>query len=695
MLRSKYGGHVEATASVNSVVPSHSTWSSVSWNYDDEDDQAMFEKLSLIEAEMDECLMDSVKNKEQEQERETRTPTAAMNASNEDVRKERRCKVDFKWPQEEMTSSVNIGESLSKKSSKDVIFSASVFSSPSLTQWHSTVDSKDRASSAERKESVEVVSLRCESVSVPVNLNNNNNTWSKKATPPNGLVHRCSAIISADHKDSIAANNSPEFFARYRGVLSGGSELGVWLKNGNRPRSKDSGSDVDFTKLIDRISESFGTRVKFVDNALSCCSRPVRKDLCLVTSAVTSQQRCSAESNDDVGRIRTDSDVKPDDRQSYSLSSDLDDGDDSAGARISIVLTPELTETSSGSEAELFLFGAKCQPAAATTAEFHEDCSNLSLTRCLSESSSSSGHPIYPAGKICDAGDGNLFKSIPPVTISSPDDDSDSPRRPGNLCPVPDESLPCLDARLKSPFTNEQYIRSNESLRIKNVQMNDDDMKSVSPGRSPEFLTVEMSKSLQGDCSDVDCNNATTGTRGWMGSTSSLSDQHSSSDEVIVGGSSFHFNDLKKVTSKISCFDNFRMFCCTFQKHSSGETTRTRIGSRLQIVLSRKVSRNERKASKVLGIILLAFVIFWSPFFLVNILSVTCKSCDVWLNSTFVTCVVWWGYASSLANPVIYTLFSKSFRMAFRRILTCRCSYYMKRTSTWQKETRHKSGNAP
>jgi len=33
--------------------------------------------------------------------------------------------------------------------------------------------------------------------------------------------------------------------------------------------------------------------------------------------------------------------------------------------------------------------------------------------------------------------------------------------------------------------------------------------------------------------------------------------------------------------------------------------------------------------------------------------------------------VVWWGYVSSTANPIVYTLFSEAFRAAFCRILTC------------------------
>lgn len=80
------------------------------------------------------------------------------------------------------------------------------------------------------------------------------------------------------------------------------------------------------------------------------------------------------------------------------------------------------------------------------------------------------------------------------------------------------------------------------------------------------------------------------------------------------------------------------------------------------------------QASKVLGIILLAFTVFWTPFFVINIVSVLCPSClGRWFGDTdVVTAAVWWGYISSTANPIVYTLFSEAFRAAFCRILTCK-----------------------
>uniref|UniRef100_UPI0037E81B3A 5-hydroxytryptamine receptor 2B n=1 Tax=Semicossyphus pulcher TaxID=241346 RepID=UPI0037E81B3A len=80
---------------------------------------------------------------------------------------------------------------------------------------------------------------------------------------------------------------------------------------------------------------------------------------------------------------------------------------------------------------------------------------------------------------------------------------------------------------------------------------------------------------------------------------------------------------------------------------------------------------NEQRASKVLGIVFLLFVIMWCPFFITNITSVLCTSCDPHLISRLMEIFVWVGYVSSGINPLVYTLFNKTFREAFARYITC------------------------
>ncbi|XP_029355772.1 5-hydroxytryptamine receptor 2B [Echeneis naucrates] len=80
---------------------------------------------------------------------------------------------------------------------------------------------------------------------------------------------------------------------------------------------------------------------------------------------------------------------------------------------------------------------------------------------------------------------------------------------------------------------------------------------------------------------------------------------------------------------------------------------------------------NEQRASKVLGIVFLLFVVMWCPFFITNITSVLCTSCDVNVISHLMDIFVWVGYVSSGINPLVYTLFNKTFRQAFTRYITC------------------------
>ncbi|KAM4819243.1 5-hydroxytryptamine receptor 2C [Thomomys bottae] len=81
---------------------------------------------------------------------------------------------------------------------------------------------------------------------------------------------------------------------------------------------------------------------------------------------------------------------------------------------------------------------------------------------------------------------------------------------------------------------------------------------------------------------------------------------------------------------------------------------------------------NEKKASKVLGIVFFVFLIMWCPFFITNILSVLCeKSCNQKLMEKLQNVFVWIGYVCSGINPLVYTLFNKIYRRAFSNYLRC------------------------
>ena len=91
----------------------------------------------------------------------------------------------------------------------------------------------------------------------------------------------------------------------------------------------------------------------------------------------------------------------------------------------------------------------------------------------------------------------------------------------------------------------------------------------------------------------------------------------------------------------------------------------------------------EQKASKVIGIVFILFVVCWAPFFIVNILTVLCDSC--FFNSTLVTAFVWLGYVSSTLNPIVYTMFNKTFKQTFKKLIFCRYNTLQrkKRVRSW------------
>lgn len=87
--------------------------------------------------------------------------------------------------------------------------------------------------------------------------------------------------------------------------------------------------------------------------------------------------------------------------------------------------------------------------------------------------------------------------------------------------------------------------------------------------------------------------------------------------------------------------------------------TRT-LGSSLQV-------RTEQKATKVLGLIFFLFIICWSPFFTRNIIERLVPSLT--MPASLPSIFQWLGFFSSTINPIIYTVFNRNFRRAFRRIL--------------------------
>jgi len=80
---------------------------------------------------------------------------------------------------------------------------------------------------------------------------------------------------------------------------------------------------------------------------------------------------------------------------------------------------------------------------------------------------------------------------------------------------------------------------------------------------------------------------------------------------------------------------------------------------------------SEHKASTVLGLVFATFVLCWAPFFVFNILEAVCPT-FISPSPALPAFFLWLGYFSSCINPIIYTVFNRSFRAALFRLLRCR-----------------------
>ncbi|XP_013776218.2 octopamine receptor-like [Limulus polyphemus] len=76
----------------------------------------------------------------------------------------------------------------------------------------------------------------------------------------------------------------------------------------------------------------------------------------------------------------------------------------------------------------------------------------------------------------------------------------------------------------------------------------------------------------------------------------------------------------------------------------------------------------ERRAARVLGIVMGVFVLCWLPFFLMYVILPFCATCTV--SKRVGGFITWLGYVNSALNPVIYTVFNPDFKKAFQKLLS-------------------------
>jgi hypothetical protein len=76
----------------------------------------------------------------------------------------------------------------------------------------------------------------------------------------------------------------------------------------------------------------------------------------------------------------------------------------------------------------------------------------------------------------------------------------------------------------------------------------------------------------------------------------------------------------------------------------------------------------EKRFTFVLAVVIGVFVVCWFPFFFSYSLLGVCPEACILPDPLF-KFFFWIGYCNSCLNPVIYTIFNKDFRKAFKKIL--------------------------
>ncbi|XP_067257624.1 dopamine receptor D4b [Chanodichthys erythropterus] len=123
--------------------------------------------------------------------------------------------------------------------------------------------------------------------------------------------------------------------------------------------------------------------------------------------------------------------------------------------------------------------------------------------------------------------------------------------------------------------------------------------------------------------------------------------------------------------------DDFTRPVCPFPpeyKNSPIQTvayTDIKYGQPTQRKKRAKINGRERKAMRVLPVVVGVFLFCWTPFFVVHTTRALCESCHI--PPELMSTVTWLGYVNSALNPIIYTVFNTEFRKFFRGFLPHCC----------------------